>query len=341
VGEPLLIIVVICMALRHMGWRRMAATAVAGLVPIVGYMLWFQSHTGQFALNESTGTFLYSRVSSFSQCSRMNPPADLRALCDPVPPSERPVSQEYLWANTETSEKVATPLARLTGTNNIYRFTPHIESLTLRFAERAILAQPLDYLRVVASDTLTTFGWTRENVHNDAVGNVEGSGSKFRFEPTVKEVPGWVTGDPVNARAARDFGGANYGRPSVVQPWARFLWAYQKLVFLRGPFLLLFVLTGAAGVVLAARRKQRWGWGGLGLLPWLTGMALIVLPPITAGFSYRYVLSAVPAICLAAGLAFAGRGSLLTWLREHGLIRHGLHKRSNGQSPVTEPKLIA
>jgi len=332
VGEPLLIIVVVCMVLRRLGWRRIAATAVAGVLPILGYMLWFQSHTGQFAMNESTGTFLYSRVSSFAECSKMNPPADLLVLCDSTPPSQRPSSQEYLWANNEAQDspaptpalaKTPTPLAKLTGTNNIYRFTPRIESLTMRFAERAILAQPFDYLRVVASDTLTTFGWTRENTDN-GIGNLEGSGSKFRFESTVLNVPGWVTGDPVNARAARDFGGADYGHPSVVQPWARFLWAYQKLVYLRGPFLLLFVLTGAAGVLLAVRRKTRavagWGWGGLGLLPWLTGVALIVLPPVTAGFSYRYVLSAVPAVCLAAGLAFAGRGNLLSWLREHGVL---------------------
>jgi hypothetical protein len=100
------------------------------------------------------------------------------------------------------------------------------------------------------------------------------------------------------------------------------LWAYQKVVYLRGTFLLLFVLAGAIGVALGVRRTTRvagTGWGGLGLLPWLTGVALIVLPPMTAGFSYRYVLAAVPAICLAAGLAFAGRGNLLTWLREHGL----------------------
>jgi hypothetical protein len=323
VGEPLLIIVVAGMLLRRMGWRRIAAAAAAGIAPIAGYMVWFHGHTGHYALNESTGTFLYSRVSSFADCARMNPPADLRVLCDPRPASERPNSQEYLWSNR-------TPLARLTGRNNIYRFTPQMESLTMRFAERAIKAQPLGYARVVAKDTLTTFGWTRENVNN-SIGNLEGSGSKFRFEPTVLEVPSWVTADPAGARAVRDFDDADYGRPSVIQPWARFLWAYQKVVYLRGTFLLLFVLTGAVGVALGIRRKTRvppTGWGGLGLLPWLTGVALIVLPPITAGFSYRYVLAAVPAVSLAAGLAFAGRGSLLTWLREHGLL---------GQAPAIPP----
>ena len=318
VGEILLAVVLIGMLLRRMGWRRIVATAVAGLVPIAGYMVWFHAHYGQYALNEATGTFLYSRVSSFAECSKMNPPADLRVLCDPRPPSRRPNSQEYLWSDR-------TPLAKLTGTNNTYRFTPRIESMTMRFAERAIEAQPLDYARAVAKDTLTTFGWTRENVNN-AIGNLEGSGSKFRFEPTVAAAPSWVTSDPVNARAAQDFGGANYGQSSVVQPWARFLWVYQKVVYLRGTFLLLFVLAGAIGVALGVRRKTRipgTGWGGLALLPWLTGVALLVLPPLTAGFSYRYVLAAVPAVCLAAGLAFAGRDSLLTWLREHGLLGQG------------------
>jgi hypothetical protein len=331
VGEPLLVIAAICMLARRMGWRRIAATAVGGVVPIAGYMFWFHIHTGQYALDESTGTFLYSRVSSFSNCAVMNPPADLRVLCDPRPPSRRPDSQEYLWSNK-------TPLEKLTGKDNVYRFTPRIESLTMRFAERAILAQPLDYARVVAKDTLTTFGWARVNETN-AIGNLEGSGTKFRFEPPayITPVPGWVTGSSTNGAAARDFGGANYGQTSVVQPWSSFLRAYQKLVYLPGTFLLLFVVTGAVGVVLGIRRKTRvpgTGWGGLGLLPWLTGVALIVLPPMTAGFSYRYALAAVPAICLAAGLAFAGRESFITWLRKHGL----LGKASPGLTKEASPE---
>ena len=59
------------------------------------------------------------------------------------------------------------------------------------------------------------------------------------------------------------------------------------------------------------------------MLPWLVGAFLIVLPPMTAGFSYRYVLAAVPTACLGAGLAFARRpgeksvGALMADLRQH------------------------
>jgi hypothetical protein len=314
VGEPLLVLVVIGMLLRRMGWQRVAATAVAGVLPILGYMVWFHSYTGKYALDESTGTFLYSRVQSFADCDRMDPSAKLRVLCDPRALKDRPSSQEYLWSND-------TPLGRLTGINNANRFTPQIESLTMKFAERAIEKQPLDYIKVVASDTLRTFRWTREgtgDTASDSAGNLEGSGSKFRFETTVESVPPWVTG--VDAVAARDFGAATTGdgQPSINEPWSLLLRAYQKVFYLRGPFVFLFVLVGAVGVWLGIRRRTRvpgTGWGGLPLLPWLVGVALIVLPPMTAGFSYRYVLSAVPAVCLAAGLAFCGRGSLITWLR--------------------------
>jgi hypothetical protein len=315
VGEPLLVLIVIGMLARRMGWRRILATAVAGLVPIVAYMAWFHSFTGQFAMDESNGTFLYSRVQTFADCDRMHPPANLAVLCDPRALTDRPSSQEYLWSNT-------TPLAKLYGDNNVYRFTPAVESLTMKFAELAIEKQPLDYIKAVTEDTLTTFRWSRQNINN-AQGDVEGSGSKFRFEKTVEAVPSWVTGDPANAQAAKDFGGTNYGQTSVTEPWSLLLRGYQKVFYLRGPFLFLLVLAGAVGVWLGIRRRTRLpgtGWGGLGLMPWLIGVALIVLPPMTSGFSYRYALAAVPAVCLAAGLAFAGRGSLITWLRSNRLI---------------------
>jgi hypothetical protein len=295
VGEPLLILMAIGLLARRVGWRRLAALVVAGIVPIAAYMIWFNVSWGKYALTESSGTFLYGRVSAFAECSRIDPPAKVRVLCDPRPPYKREMSGEYIWAED-------TPLARLTGTDNAQRFTPAIEGLTGQFAKDAILAQPLSYLRVVVRDTLHTFGWNREPDPHNYYGN----GPTFRFGPTVPAVPWWATNYPHDAeahtmyRAVTQFGGKTEGRPSVVKPWSSFIQAYERVVYLRGTLLGIIVLIGAVGVLARWRR-----WGGTGLLPWLVGALLIVLPPLTAGFSYRYVLAAVPMACLAAGLAFA------------------------------------
>jgi hypothetical protein len=133
-----------------------------------------------------------------------------------------------------------------------------------------------------------------------------GLGSAFEFYQTVPPLLGWL--NSAQLRAARELGGATYGEPKVVQPWARFLWAYDN-VFLPGPVLLVIIGIGLAGII-AGMRRRAWRerrWGGLALLPWLVGVALIVLPDLTAGYSNRYVLAGVPTMCLAAGLAAAGR----------------------------------
>ena len=102
VGEPLLAVVLVAMLVRRVGWRRLLALAVAGVVPIGLYMVWFNGTYGQYALSESSGSFLYSRVSTFAQCSKMNNlPALLAYLCDPTKLEYRPVAGEYIWADNE------------------------------------------------------------------------------------------------------------------------------------------------------------------------------------------------------------------------------------------------
>jgi hypothetical protein len=315
VGQPLLVVFAVGMLARRVGWRRLAALVVAGVVPIAAYMIWFHHYSGKYALNEASGSFLYSRVSTFAECSKMHPSANLRALCDPTPPGDRQPSQEYIWAENEKPgtpyAHKTTPLYNLLGTDNTKRFTPQIEGLTQKFAIQAITSQPLDYARVVIKDTLHTFGWNRQPDPNDIYGN----GSTFRFTDNAHNyLPWWAqaryTGDAqavaLNKQLQQYYGPAaaqpTFSPWALVHPWAGFMQIYQKYVFLPGTILGLLLLAGAAGIVL------RWrNWGGLALLPWLIGALLIVLPPMTAGFSYRYVLAAMPATCLAAGLAFSTR----------------------------------
>jgi hypothetical protein len=270
-------------------------------------MFWFHGTYGKYALTESSGTFLYSRVSTFAECAKMKPPADIRPLCDPTPPYLRPASGEYLWAENELwpDNHVTTPLFNLNNSGDTsQRFTPLVNGMAEKFAKAAILAQPFDYLRVVTHDTLHTFGWNRQPDPN----NVYGNGPAFHFVSgsTLNAlIPWWANPHPEDAdanltyQARLDFGGPGLGRTSAVQPWQRLLEIYQRYIYLHGTLLGLIVLIGAAGVLARWRR-----WGGVGLLPWLVGALLIVLPPMTAGFSYRYVIAAVPAACLAAGLAF-------------------------------------
>ena len=326
VGQPLLVVVLVAMLAQRVGWRRLVTLVVAGVVPIAAYMVWFHHTYDRYGLTESSGTFMYSRVSSFADCAKFKPSADVRALCDPTPPRLRPVSGEYLWANNELSpaNQVTTPLYNLyNSTDNSLRFTPKVNGMAGKFAREAILAQPLSYLHVVVHDTLRTFGWNRQPDPHNYYGN--SPAFQFVSGPVLdKLIPWWVKPYPGDAptlrtyQARQDFGGPGLGQTRAVQPWERLLQMYQRVFYLRGPLFALILLIGAAGVLARWRR-----WGGIGLLPLLVGVLLIVLPPMTAGFSYRYVLAAVPAVCLAAGLAFARRpgeksvGALAADLRRH------------------------
>jgi hypothetical protein len=310
VGEPLLAVVFVAMLIRRVGWRRLVTLLVAGIVPIGAYMIWFHASYGKYALTESSGTFLYGRVSTFAECSKINPPVTLRVLCDPTPPYLRPPAGNYVWSDNELGpdRNKTTPLYNLHhSADNSLRFTPYTNGLTQKFAERAILAQPVDYLRVVLKDTLHTFGWNRQPDPLDIAGN--GPAFQFVSQTELNElIPWWVSPAPNDAqaneiyKARKEFAGSGLGNTKAVGPWIRLIQIYQRYIYLRGPLLAIIVLIGLAGVVARWRR-----WGGIALLPWLVGALLIVLPPMTAGFSYRYVLAAVPAACLAAGLAFARR----------------------------------
>jgi len=337
VGEPLLVVALVGMLARRVGWRRLLTLAVTGIVPIGAYMLWFHGTYGQYALTDSSGSFLYSRVSTFAQCSKMNVPSLAAFLCDPTKLKDRPVAGEYIWADNEAlpyaqyhgRPEYYTPMYNVYGSDTSLRFTPEVNALAKQFAESAIESQPVDYLKVVIHDVLHTFGWNRQPDPHDYYGN----GPNFQFVSNHEmnlQIPWYVTptqipGNPtyqlhshsltwcdamcqqndqqavVIMQAERDFAGPGqgFGFTKEVQPWAHVLETYQRYVYLPGTLLGLIVLIGAAGVLARWRR-----WGGVGLLPWLVGALLIVLPPMTAGFSYRYVLAAVPVACLAAGLAF-------------------------------------
>ena len=283
VGLPLLAVFAVYMIIRRVSWRKVAATIVTCLIPVFGYAGWFYAEHGQFAMTDSTGVFLYSRVMTFADCTKMKVPANELSLCTTVPPDKRPIAQAYIW----TTES---PLDRFPPS----KFSPVPNQLAENFAIAAIKAQPLDYAKAVFHDTWRVFGWKRAIFPNAPTYD------EYIFGYRSLPVPAWDKADlgPYDSYAAAYV----HGDPltHVVAPFANVIRGYQRYVWLPGSGYGLILLAGLGGMVLAWRRL-----GGEALLPWTISLALIVIPAATAEFDYRYVLVAVPFACLAAALAFS------------------------------------
>ena len=279
-GLPLLLVMLACLVIRRIGWRPLAALLAAGALPVGTYLVAFHAQHGSFGITNSGGVFLYGRVMSFADCAVIKPPRSLAVLCDSRPPRQRPIAVEYIWSPSD-------PLHRL-GPGSV--FTPRVDGPAGQFARRAIVAQPLAYLRAVAADTLRSFGWQRDPGY-DRVTTV-----LYQFSDPPPRIPPWGHWAALRTYQPR------LTQPQAVQPYAGLLRAYQRQVYLRGTLLGLILLAGLAGIV--TRWRDR---GGAGLLPWAVAVVLLVGPAATSGFSYRYLLSVTPFACLAAGLACVPR----------------------------------
>src|ERR1700728_1074222 len=269
------------------GWRSMlaglVACGVAFAVPVLGYEAWYKSAHGEFAMTDSTGVFLYSRVMTFADCSRMSLPTDLLPLCTSVPPDERPIAQAYIWTSVSPLDRYSEPM-----------FSPTVNKLAERFAIAAIEAQPLDYARAVWDDTVRSFDWNRSVFPNGQTYDAYLFGYSSPHLP-VSPYGGYSSPMAYYAR----------GNPQtdVVNPFAAVIRDYQRYVWLPGTVYGVILLIGLFGIV------RRWRQtGSAALLPWLCSLALIVVPAATAEFDYRYVTTAVPFACLAAAMAFGSAG---------------------------------
>jgi hypothetical protein len=310
-GLPLLaVLAVYVVVVNWRGWRSLvaglAACLVAFAVPVLGYEAWYKSAHGEFAMTDSTGVFLYSRVMTFADCSRMSLPTDLLPLCTSVPPSQRPVAQAYIWTAVSPLDRYSEPM-----------FSPTVDKLAERFAIAAVEAQPLDYARAVWDDTVRSFEWNRSVFPNGQTYDAYLFAARPLAVPAGSPYGGYSSAEAYYAR----------GNPAtvVVNPFAAVIRDYQRYVWLPGTGYGLILVVGLFGIL--RRRRGAAGTAGAAdaaghapsgsgvsasrwaaALPWLCSIVLIVAPAATAEFDYRYVTTAVPFACLAAAMAFGPAG---------------------------------
>ncbi|HEY1627528.1 MAG TPA: hypothetical protein VGG16_27430 [Streptosporangiaceae bacterium] len=287
-GAPVFVVILAFLLIRRVGWRVITASVAAFAVPLLGYAFWFHGVYGQFNITNSSGLFLWSRTMSFANCSIIKPPPDLVPLCPENQP-EHPAGPTAAWSIDAVMNQ-RTPAEYLWDSGVWYEHDAHPgvnaynDKLAMQFAERAILAQPLDYLKTVGEGVFLTFFATDRP--NDYLSD------HFTVQPHVHGLAHWMY-----------FWENKYAHTEENthphQPWAYLMFWYQSPVWFPGWVFCALFLLGFGFIV----KRWRRGWGQYAALAWTVGVVNLVVPIAAHELDYRYALSSVPFACLAFALA--------------------------------------
>ncbi|MEU8201704.1 hypothetical protein [Streptosporangium sp. NPDC049046] len=282
IGLPLIAVALVCMVIRRAGWRAVLSATLAAAIGLGSYAAWFRAEHGSFALTRGN-TFLWARTMTFADCAAIQPAGPEAALCPVEPLGQRAAPPVYIWDGESPLNKVKGSWAER-------------DALAGAFATQAIMAQPFDFLRAGLEDAAHIFDWTRR------VYPAPGPQSAYVFPDTVRPFTSGAASQGKTAEQLTVAYQGSSGAPTMAEPYAGLLRNYQEYGFVRGPYLAVILLVGLVGVLMRLRR-----FGGAVLLPWAAGTILLILPPFIAAFDHRYVVPALPLLCLAAGLAFGVR----------------------------------
>ena len=250
---------------------RLVAMAAAGgvaAVVLAAYAGAAAIDGGNTGLTATSGWNAYGRAAPFADCSKFDPPPGTEDLCESTPADKRNGSLFYLWFKGSPARAK-------------YGHPPlHQEELG-RWGRRAILAQPIDYLKTVVSE-LPRFA--DPTLHKK---RFSGGGYFLmsRRSPVAEQ--------NVVFQLRRDyhFAGPHAGKSAaVVSDW-------QQTQRLGGVVPVLMVALALGGAV-AARGRAR-----LGLVLFaLAGAGLVVMPAVTLTLIGRYTIPPTPIVAAAAGV---------------------------------------
>jgi hypothetical protein len=256
-------------------WQRVVAAGAFALMftmPVLGYMSYFESWSGDFSMTSIGGRMLYGRVAVVVDCDRIEIPANQRDLCPVEPLGQRLKIDNYVW-NGESPLNAHTPPVGRT-----------LDQSLRGFAVAVIRQQPLDVGRAVLTDMGKNFWPTRAQFDGDVdVG-------RWQFQEVYPRF-----GNYLDTLAAFDTG------PRVNQPLARWLRGYQLSVgYTPGTVLGLALVVGlAAGLGVGRARHSPLRPA---CLLWTVAGAVVMLLPAAYEFSWRYMLPGLVTLPVAGGL---------------------------------------
>lgn len=291
-----LVVLLPCLAMavaRRWPWRRVGAFALAAVLPLIGYAMWFDAVHGRHRIQAFDGRWLYGRVAPFARCDRLDVPPSERQLCDPRPVGQRPSRNFYTWDLASPFYRLPLPAPRGLDGRLPSRTA---DDVALAFARRVIAGQPLDYGRSVLGDLVRYLGPGRSTTTADWP--VEA----WQFRPRTDPPRLHVT------RSGRTFE-SGVAHPDIENLPAeahrapiRQLGAYQRVAHTPGVLLAASLLVSVVAAVGGRRRRpahQRWAC----LLLATSGLLVLVVPAATVTFDYRYLLPATALLVPAGAIA--------------------------------------
>jgi hypothetical protein len=248
------------------------------------YAALFDVQHGEFALNQTTGRYLYGQVARFADCSKLpGLPADERAFCPD--PTHLLTTNNYLWSHRSPVHDV-----------------PRSEDGRIRdFSLRVIRRWPGRYAQVVGQSFIHYFRPGHPTGPND----YRPIPWQFPVDPATPDFPYYRGPIRPHQPGDRWYDPGPYVSRMVSQPHtnagvSRFLRGYQRYGFTQGPLLAACVLVALAALF---RRHRDWRLRLDGALLAAAALSALFLAAVLSVFSYRYVMTAVVLLPPAAALS--------------------------------------
>jgi len=293
-------------------WRRRLIRLVAlggcFLIPVAGYLGWFEASHGELSFTTFSGAFLYGRVADFASCTGLTMPAYEKPLCPTQPVAERN-ADFYTW-NPQSPQWTFHPPAGMSR-----------DAVVLNFSLRVLRHQPLAYAEAVGRDFFYGFS------------PVRGAGPEH-YSPAYLQFHTSILPDP---QADASIAALGYRAPAVRPGLVGFLTDYGRWCYVPGPVFAAGLVLALAGLAIGWRRRRPPGAPpASGALPasgapeaagnwhacllFTASAVLVLIPPAAfATFDWRYQLPQLSLIPVAAILGLNTIGSRLPSSSQRGL----------------------
>jgi 4-amino-4-deoxy-L-arabinose transferase-like glycosyltransferase len=252
---------------------RLGALTGCFLVPVAGYLGWFDASHGQWNFTTFSGAFLYGRVADFASCAGLDLPGYEKPLC-PAQPAAARNADFYTWDPHSPQWTFTPPAGRSR------------DAVVRDFSLRILRHQPLAYAEAVGAD----FGY--------GFSPVRGAGPE-KYSPAYLQFHTYIRPD---RQAYASIGALGYQAPALRPGLAAFLTGYGRWCYVPGPVFAAGLVLALAALAVGRLRGPPTAGRDACLL--FTASAVLVLIPAAAfaTFDWRYQLPQLTLIPVAAML---------------------------------------